>query len=61
MEEWHMIGTLPSGEALYCSSEGEFAKESDHKYLVRISTEEYKYLVGVNMENLKKLKSEIDN
>lgn len=39
-KNWQIIGYLPTDETVYCSSEGEHAKEIDHQYLAEMTAEE---------------------
>jgi hypothetical protein len=39
-ENWQIIGYLPTGETVYCSSERKYAKGMDDKHLIEMTTEE---------------------
>lgn len=39
-KNWQLVGYLPSGDGVYCSSDGDHAKEKDFQYLVEMTSEE---------------------
>jgi len=47
MEKWFIVGKLPSGEDVYCSTKGYFNKEADHMYLVEMTPEELRSVIPV--------------
>lgn len=39
-EGWRKVGMLKSGEAVYCSAAGVYAKEKDYTFLIEMTGEE---------------------
>ena len=47
-EHWYKIGYLPSGDTVYQSSQGDFAKEMDYEFLVGMTQEELRQVMPEN-------------
>ena len=68
-EHWRKVGYLPSGEAIYISDKGAWAKEVDHRYLYELKKEDlqtvlpepnYDSAVGICLKSLRSIKHKLE-